>query len=227
MSIRRSSIMLFFDDLPLNRLDNMTRKIGRPTVIEDSVYHDPYLNAAWGYPMVYRDEETGKWRMPYQAWVGDRSRRYPVLAESDDGIHWQARDTTGETDIPGRAYPHELYYMPDFSEMARCYLDPHADASERLKATVVRHEENEEYSSSLWVSPNALNWRCVEGVHWQEPVPDPATFAFWNEQRESHVIVTRSARAGRRVAVMETKDWKQFTKPELALQADALDHPLT
>lgn len=219
--------ILFFDDLPLNRLDNMERKIGRPKLITESVYQDPYLNAAWGYPMVYFDDSSGKWRQPYHAWEEDRSKRYPVLAESDDGLQWRPEDTTEEIDIPGRKYPHELFHMPDFSEMSRCYLDPHADPSERLKNLVVRHEENQEHSSSLWVSPDALHWRCKEGVHWQKPVPDPATFPFWNEFRQSYVLSTRPAWADRRVAVMETKNWRDFTKPELALQADAIDHPLT
>ena len=48
---------------------------------------------------------------------------------------------------------------------------------------------------------------------------------FWNHVRQSYTFTSRPDWTDRRIAVFETKDWKEFTAPELALQADALDLP--
>jgi len=58
--------MLFFDDQPLDRMDNVVRKIGKPELVEESVYRDPHVCTHFGYPTVFRDEQSGRWRLLYQ-----------------------------------------------------------------------------------------------------------------------------------------------------------------
>jgi len=42
---------------------------------------------------------------------------------------------------------------------------------------------------------------------------------------DGHVLTARPALNDRRIAIYETRDWRTFSPPELALQADALDTP--
>lgn len=61
--------ILFFDDQRLNLRDRVTRHVGRPERAPDSIYRDPHAHVGWGYPGVFRDEASGKWRMTYLAWA--------------------------------------------------------------------------------------------------------------------------------------------------------------
>ena len=209
--------LLFLDDLYLNRRDNVVRGIGRPKLIRESVFVDPYVNTHWGYPTVFRDEESGKWRILYQGW-NSGCPKAPLLAESDDGLSWAPRDTTKEIDLPDRKFPHQLSVAP-FGEWSNCYVDPYAEAAERIKGLVTP-------GGGVWISPDGIRWKRKESVQWQKESPDPPTSAFWNSVRKSYVLTTRPMGGHRRIAVSETKDWERFTKVELALQADALDTPL-
>jgi len=105
--------ILFFDDWFLNRRDNVVRKIARPELIKESIYQDPYVNTHWGYPTVFRDEMSGKWRMLYEGWnLGEAHS--PLLAESDDGLRWAPRDTTKDIDLPDRKFPHQVLPLDHF-----------------------------------------------------------------------------------------------------------------
>ncbi len=224
-STESSTTLLFFDDWPLNRRDHVTRHIGHPEQVTKSSFQDPHLNVTWGYPTVFRAPENGQWRCLYQGWDDSRKRLYPLLAESADGIVWRAADLSGRVNLPGRAYPHQVLPVEDFNEWSPCYYDARAHPDERLKGLVVSHGKG--YSRShLWVSPDGLRWRRREGVEWQYPAPDPVTCVFWNAVRSSYVLTTRPDGTDRRISLVETKDWRTFTKPELALQGDAQDTPL-
>ena len=79
----------------------------------------------------------------------------------------------------------------------------------------------------MLVSPDGISWRVKEDALWHPSPPDPLTSVFRNDVRDSYVITTRPEGGDRRIAVIETRDWKSYTQPELALQTDALDAPLT
>jgi len=63
-------------------------------------------------------------------------------------------------------------------------------------------------------------------VEWQREAPDPVSCVFWNEVRSSYVLTTRPDQNDRRISLVETRDWRTFAGPELALQADPQDTPL-
>lgn len=220
--------LLFFDDKRLNRLDNVVRRIGEPVLIPESIYRDPYTVTAWGYPSVFFDEASGKWRMLYLGWTDvNLGHRFPLIAESDDGLKWAPRDTTSDIDLPDREFPHQVLPLDHFSEWPACYIDPFASPGERIKGLVVYHSSKHHIATRLWVSPDGIQWTLKEGVEWQKTGPDPGVSVFWNSVRKSYTFTTRPDWTDRRIAVFETRDWKHFTEPELALQADALDQPLT
>jgi hypothetical protein len=218
--------ILFFDDQRLNLRDRVTRHVGRPERIAESIYRDPQAHVGWGYPGVFRDEASGKWRMTYLAWAYGRQRT-AALAESEDGLHWSPRDTTREIDLPDRILPNQVLPLDRFGEWPASFLDDRAPATERLKGLVVYHTSKNHCRTRLWVSPDGIHWKLKEGIEWQKVGPDPGTHVFWNHVRQSYTFTSRPDWTDRRIAVFETKDWKDFTAPELALQADALDLPLT
>jgi hypothetical protein len=223
---KAASAMLFFDDWPLDRRDHVERHIGRPQLHPEATFADPHLNVSWGYPSVFRDTESGVWRCLYQGWDFDRTRLYPVVAESEDGIKWHTPDLSS-IHLLDRAYPHQVLPVAEFSEWNPCYYDERAIPSERLKGFVFRQADSRAHPKSyLWVSPDGLHWQCLDGVRWQIDTPDPVTSAFWNKSRSKYVLTTRPSLNDRRIAVVETADWRMFSEPELSLEADALDTPL-
>ena len=218
--------LLFFDDLGLTRRENMVRHIGRPRLVSESVFCDPYVNTTWGYPGVYVDEARGRWRLIYQGKLSE-AVSCAVVAESEDGLHWMPRDTTAALTLADRVVPHQLLPMEGFGEWSNCFLDPLAPPAERIKGLVVYRTGPHAHGSRLLTSPDGLRWRIKQGVEWQSEGPDPLTSVFWNEIRGSYVLTTRPLWTDRRIALSETRDWVHFSKPELALEADALDAPLT
>lgn len=218
--------LLFFDDQRLSLRDNVERHLGKPELMPESIYRDPHTVTAWGYPSVFYDEPSGKWRMLYLGWVGV-GKRFPLLAESDDGLHWSLRDTTKEIQLPDRAFPHQILPLTEFSEWPASYIDERAPAEERIKGLVVFHPTKHHIATRLWVSPDGIKWKLKEGIEWQKPGADPGTAVFWNAVRNSYTFTTRPDWTDRRISLFETKDWVTFTQPELAMQTDALDMPLT
>ncbi len=221
--------LLFFDDLRLNRRDNIERRIGRPRLLADAVYRDPAHETPWGYPTVFYNADTRLWRMMYQGLSPPVKAEYcaALLAESEDGLHWRPRDTAGEIDMPGRFASNQIIPSGEFNEFPTCYVDELAPPEERIKGLVVFSCAKHRLATRLWVSADGLHWKLKKGVEWQKPGADPATAVFWNEVRGSYTFTSRPTCSDRRIAIYETRDWQTFTKPELVIHADALDTPLT
>lgn len=219
---KQLTTLLFFDDWPLDRRDHVERHVGHPEWHQEATFLDPYLNLTWGYPSVFRDSDTGRWRCLYQGWDEGRKQNYPVVADSKDGIEWHVPDLSS-IHLQDRACPHQVLPVTNFSELNPCYYDERAIPSERIKGLVVSQKDRKSY---LWVSQDGLHWRCMDGVQWQRATPDPVTSVFWNSSRSSYVLTTRPSLSDRRIAVAETTDWRTFSEPQLALEADALDTPL-
>jgi len=226
--------LLFFDDEALNQRQNIVRRIGRAERIEESVFADPSGgNAAWGYPFVWRDTTSGKWRMIYQA--GHYKNTYRdcgggvvMLAESADGLRWQAVDTTAAVKLPDRVTINQVLPMTKgVGLLSGGYEDTRAEPDRRLKLmrVVCGAAPN---GSELWTSADGLSWRLEEGVHWQTQAPDPPTFAHFNALRGRYVLSSRPDNGQRQIVLFETDDWRTFTPPEeLVMTADSLDRPLT
>ena len=218
--------MLFFDDHYLNRWENLCRHVGQPELEPEATFTDPAHGLASGYPTVFRTG-TGTWRCLYQGKsIAHMPAKisFPLLVESDDGIHWEIPDLADKVPLPDRAFPNQVLPMDRFGQWDHYFDEKTDDPQERLKGLITSDK-----GALLWTSPDGLVWREVEGVEWRPGSPDPPSMAFWNEVRQSYVIMARPGRNPhpRRLAVSETKDWRSFSESELTLRADALDLPLT
>jgi hypothetical protein len=222
--------MLFFDDEPLNQRDRVVRRLGRPTLIPESVYHETAGNCAWAYPGVFRDPVTGRWRMVFQAGVGRKNvgGGIVLLLESEDGLRWQPRDTTRELpDLEGRVAPHQILPADRVGEFSSFFVDESAPPEERLKILTFKHHRSEGPLALVWTSPDGLRWRELPSARWQAEAPDPPTFVHWNALRGRYVFTSRPDHSDRRICWFDTKDWRTYSPPTLSLHADALDSPLT
>ena len=226
------STILFFDDWNLQRRENLARHIGEATLVDEGIFEDPYADTAWGYPRVYQDAESGRWRCYYQGQLADsqldgRRHHVPLLAESDDGIHWEIPDLSDRVEISDRLCPHQLFGIERFSEWCGVYLDPHATGTDEMyKGLVSEYTDIESGNrSSVVASHDGIHWRYLEGVRYNPFGIDPSAYPFWNPYRQSYVLALREYRGVRRIHVSETKDWRTFSDPEWALQPDALDTP--
>lgn len=218
--------LLFFDDWYLSYRTNLTRRVGQPSLVPEGVFEDPYADVAWGYPTVYQDPATGRWRCLYQG-EPEAGKFVPLTAGSDDGVHWRASDLTDKLDMVDRFCPHQLLAKTRFGEWSPPFVDPHAAGTDAwLKGLVVHRDPGTRaLNAYLVTSPDGIQWEYEESVRWQESVGDPISAVFWNPYRESYVITTRPALNDRRIALSETRDWRTYSQPELALQPDALDTP--
>lgn len=215
------SLLMFFNDEPLFARSKVTRRLGRP--VRRTHYHETLGNCAWGYPTVFRCDD-GKWRMIYQA--GINKPRWGggicLLAESSDGLNWTPRSTEAVTQIPNRSAPHQI--IPDFEEvlLSGCFEDHRAPAAERYKLLTVQADKR----TMLWVSGDLIRWEKAEHQNWEDEAPDPPSCPYWNPIKKRYQIMTRPAFMDRRITVVETADWKNFSPRKLVMEADSDDPPL-
>ena len=220
--------LLFFDDWHLHSRTNIDRHTGNARMIPEGTFRDPNADTAWGYPSVIQDPESGKWRCYYQGEVPEAGAYIvPLLAESDDGIHWEMPDLSDKIDIPDRKTPNQLFGTEKFREWCGMYPDPHTEGTDEWLKAMITYTSGPGLNLISYVatSGDGMSWTPHEDARWHPTGNDPGQFAFWNPHRQSYVLSFRPRVADRRIALSETKDWQTFTRPELALQADALDTP--
>lgn len=217
--------LLFFDDWYLSARTNFARHVGQPKLVPEGMFEDPYADVSWGYPTVFQDPSTGRWRCLYQG-EPTSLQHLPLLLESDDGVHWEIPDLSAEVYLEARICPHQLFGREQFHEWSPVFVDARAYGTDHwLKGLVVAPSGGIGPTARLVTSRDAVHWQPQEGIRWHPYVGDPIATTFWNPYRESYVITARPTSNDRRVAVLETRDWEHFSAPELAIQADALDTP--
>lgn len=174
--------------------EKLVRRVVAPTRI--ATYQDPVGNALYGYPGVFRDPESGAWRMVYQT---VRVKGKFRLAESIDGLNWRPRATTGEIDLSERHAPNQIL-ADDVGNLGGVYWDRTVPAEARVKLLATRCGKAEgPHRSSLWTSADGLRWTTAAEVRWQVRPSDPPSFPFYCSVRGSHVITSRPGFTDRRL----------------------------
>lgn len=219
------SRILFFDDRFLHVVNHAKRKMGRAELMTDTLYGDPDPDIFANIPNVFYSPVCKKWLM---LTYGMHLRTFVdviLLHESDDGLHWRPCDTRKELTLRTRRFPNQLFELGECGEYF-LYCDERAEKEEeRFKLLAVRKREEKGLESCLFTSADGLHWKDRH-VQWHPSAPDLGPLCiYWNDHRKTYVIATRPAMVDRRVALIETADWRHFTKPQVVLETDALDTP--
>ncbi len=223
--------LLFFDDTWLTAREGLSRHLGKPRLIPQSVFSDPEGIIGMGLVSVHRDEASGRYLMYYPVFFhcGEEGYvRHNKVQQSADGITWEDMDTRPFVDIPGRRSVSQMLDQKLANEVAAVYQDPEAGPDARYKAFALRYDHaTQKLTNELWCAPDGLAWRKMDGVIWHKVGAEPGAHVLYNPVRKCHTLIVRPDWGERRVAVSETTDFAQYSAPLLTMQADALDDPLT
>ncbi len=214
---------LFFDDRRLCGRKNVIRQYGKPTLVER--YSDGVSGCDRAPVCVFKTDD-GKYRMLY---FGKCKFGYACLfvATSDDGIHFSPENISDKVGYEGRNEPHEILRLSPGDEIGAIIDDPYGKKEERYKMLYCRLEkENVRFVDEVYVSPDLLHWKKLEGVDWNKNGTEPITSAFYNYKRSCYTIISRPLWGTREVGIIETKDFRTFSPYVHALNADSLDGPI-
>jgi hypothetical protein len=220
---------------------------GRPRWIPEATFTDR-LEGLASWPLVYRDPESGTWRMLYSS----RWRPWTLMvAESDDGLRFRPRPTPDARPEGGKVAPHHIFTLPHGS-CGGVYYDPEARDDFHFKA--YGHQQGppvyeraktdpahrwHEAASRGWakaymaeevtlVSRDGIQWETKHDWSWGLPEwhPEPPIFGFHNQHLDLHAMTVRPGWGDRRVCLQTTRDFRKWSGPELLLQPDPLDEDL-
>jgi hypothetical protein len=238
----------FLDLWRFDHFDNLSLRQGQPEWRDDAVYCEPHVGSLSAWPTVFRHEETGRWRMLYSA---DWKPYSLMIAESEDGVHWQPLPQPGINPVGGKRAPHHLFTLLDGSGGA-VYHDPVADDGFPFKVFVHQHgkpvldraiadpthrwhtiakvEGEKRYLADEFtlVSRDGLNWESQFDMQWSQADwhPEPPIFGFFNHHLGRHQMTVRPGWGDRRQCIQSTSDFRTWSGPELLLQPDTLDEEL-
>ncbi|MEK6795825.1 MAG: hypothetical protein AABZ39_13670 [Spirochaetota bacterium] len=227
-------VILFFDDWPLCYAENVRRVMGKPKWVPEATLEDVLTEGTWNFPFVWFDKKDRLWKAIYCAAVPDGERRpegwFPrkqglMYAESNDGIAWQRPDVSSRRD-PSGVYvaPNQVFGTPDHIDGAPVFLDEHdPDPKRRFKYLFCAHGKKVQ---GLATSPDGIFWTIDTSVTMGDYTLDSPITGYYNHVRDSYCISRRLHCGDRRVALFETKDWKNFSMPEIVMHPDAEDPPL-
>lgn len=238
----------FYDRWHCDHLDNLTLRQGTPEWQPDATFTDPPIGTLAGWPTVYFDEPTRRWRMLYSA---DWKPFGLMVAESDDGRSWRPLPQPDIVPDGDKLGPHHLFTLPGGSG-GGVYHDPlaadgfpfkvfvHQQGDEVYKRALVDsrhrwHEVAKQAGSQRYineeftlVSRDGLHWEPRFDLAWSLPDwhPEPPIFGFFNRHTGRHSMVVRPGWGDRRQCLQTTTDFREWSGPELLLQPDALDEEL-
>lgn len=240
--------VLFFDLWKLDYWDNVELRQGEPRWEPAGTYQDPVIKTAGVYfPTVWRDAETGKWRLVHSVkW----SPFTMMAAESTNGIHWHPLPVPDADPEGGKLAPNHIFTAAGTSGGC-AYINPDAPDGYtfrifgRQHGTIV-YERALKTPNHRWhatakaeglkrymgeavtlVSKDGLHWETKIGGKWnwaqRDWNPEPPVFAFHNPRNGQHTMIARPGWGDRRQTIRTTSDLAKWTDPELLFQPDSLD----
>ena len=238
----------FLDLWRFDHFDNLKLQQGQPEWKADATYCEPHIGSLSGWPTVVRDKESGRWRMLYSA---DWKPYSLMVAESEDGIHWQPLPQPDIQPAGEKRAPHHLFTLPEGSG-GGVYLDPVATDGFPFKVFVHQHgqevveraladpahrwheiakqEGAKRYLADEFtlVSRDGLRWEPRHDMQWSQADwhPEPPIFGFFNRQTGRHQMTVRPGWGDRRQCIQASSDFLNWSGPEMLLQPDALDEEL-
>ncbi|MEM7143794.1 MAG: hypothetical protein AAF591_01585 [Verrucomicrobiota bacterium] len=243
---REKTPLLFWDLWKLDAWNNLEHVQEQATYRPEGDFA-PRLDSGKGpsKTFVYRDQETGRWRMIYNMGYS------PVIlmtAESNDGINWTP-ESHPEIEVSGPKWsPNHIFSLAD-TAMGGIFHDPVAADGLPFKAfahqsgdtvlneilanpdhhwhSIAKNEGPKKYFKSgiMLASSDGIEWQAKPDYRWDQPhwQPEPYFFGYHHPPTNSFGMTVRPGWGDRRVAVQFSPDFKSWSDPELLLQMDPLD----
>lgn len=237
MKIKATEHQLFIDDAVIESCNNLQRRYHTPQRVGIAIQPDkPWeLNATIAFGSVLRDAETGRLRMWYTQFAGQRGIGRDILyAESVDGFHWEkpsiglhAWNGSKDNNI---VIPADHPAHPDGANVI--YDPSDKDPSRRYKLSCCKTDrDRNNYGQWATFSPDGIHWG-----EWVGPVVpeygDRNTLLLDPALRRPYVIFTRippqtmvEQYAKRIVTRLDSKDFLNWTQSDMILKPD-LNDPL-
>jgi hypothetical protein len=231
--------ILFFDDWAVQAAHNVRRVMGEPTWRPEATLEDSLTEGTYNFPFVWHDREDGMWKAIYGAALrldgkdpvggvnGHHVARAQALmyAESADGYDWVKPDVRDRSTHVYRSVPdavNMVYSVDGHLDGLPVFMDPaDSDGTGRLKYLFSKNGRQ-----GMAAGPDGIAWHDVEGVQFGAyPLDSPIT-AYYNHHRRSYCMPRRLFQGDRRIGIFETKDWRTFELPELAVWPTAQDPPM-
>ena len=182
--------------------------------------------AFYGTVMVDEEDHLYKlWYQTYNRWAKEPLRRnLACYAISQDGIHWE-KPAVG-------LFPFQNSYRNNIVATGQTYYDGFSVIKDWQERDPAR-----KYKSVYRDIVAGFAGICVgvspDGIHWT-PYPNNPVIPvnsdthhplIWDEARQRYVIYLRPAYVDRRVARSESRDFFNWSIPEVVLEPDAQDPP--
>ena len=248
----KNKTWLFWDLWKLDSLVGAELRQGEPRWRPQYNYEDPLLGSLSSWPSVSRDPETGKWRMFYSA---NWRPLQLLVAESEDGLRWKPAERPEFASAPTvekKIAPHHVFTLPSGSG-GSAYVDPKAVDGYRYKILAIQTHDHAKqralgdsshpfhelakrtdgaprfFSDHLVVkSRDGYRWEADYGAVWNKASwnPEPPVYGFYNSHSGKHTFTSRPGHGDRRVTILDTADFSDWSDPELLIQTDSLDDGL-
>jgi hypothetical protein len=221
-------MILFFDDQDLGARLNMVRDYSKPEYIPSATYRDPSdYSISAGLPSVVFSEELNEYIMIYNILAPDDCPTLDIImcaAHSKDLMSWEPLDTTGYIDIPNRKLFNQIF--PITEGEGWIYEDKRARKEERYKLFYCRYAPAFRMKDELYVSGDLFHWTKIDST-WNKQGAEPGISCFYSEKINKYVITCRPHWADRRVCIVTTEDFREFSPVEHLMQADSADEPMS
>jgi hypothetical protein len=243
----KSRTWLFWDMWHFDRCHNLELCQGKPTWRPEATFVENVDGLA-SWPTVYHDKNSGLWRMLYTA----RWSPYSLMvAESDDGMQFKPLSLPNIRPEGTKLAANHVFTLVGGS-CGGVYLDPIAEdgypfkifGHQRRKPVlqraladpehrwhdIARLEGDKPYlvEEVTLVSRDGLRWETRPDMNWGLPDwhPEPPVFGFYNHHLGRHMMTVRPGWGDRRVCIQSSKDFRNWSGPELLLQPDPNDDEL-
>lgn len=227
--------LLFFDDWLIQERRNLVRRWFSAEPWPDlAPATDPLLQYSFGHMSVLRDGPGGSWRM----WSGGMLNRSKgdlgvalFLYESSDGLHWLPhRPSTLADPRTTQEAPHLVFSGEHCCNGGSPFRDDQeADPTQRYKMAYLDIPADVTAGGicRIAASPDGIRWQTAPGIVWLRHLTDTCAYIVWNPYTRKYQFTSRPIWGDRRVALYQTRDWRQFEEALVVLHPDADDGPMT
>ena len=170
-----------------------------------------------GLSTIIYDPEVKRLR----AWTKMPDATTAILYESEDGVKWHATEHT-----------RDIYPAQNFFEQTWFYDPWDSDQNHRHKMVSYPYKKNHWGGDRgvIETSPDGITWTLQPEWVWESPGTygsDTSNNMFYNPFLHEYAVICRKYHIDRRIAMVTSRDLKNWSRPVMLMIPDPMDPPLT